>query len=86
MIFVGTSFAAMPSIQTKIMDVVLHGQILAGALMQSAFNIANALGAESGAWVLNLGYSYEYTAILGGVLTLCGLLLFCFLWYAEKHD
>ncbi|WP_455480276.1 MFS transporter [Bartonella sp. B12(2025)] len=84
--FVGTSFAAMPSIQTKIMDVVLHGQILAGALMQSAFNIANALGAESGAWVLNLGYSYEYTAILGGVLTLCGLLLFCFLWYAEKHD
>ncbi|EJF75826.1 MFS transporter [Bartonella alsatica] len=83
---VGTSFAAMPSIQTKIMDVALHGQILAGALMQSAFNIANALGAESGAWILNLGYSYEYTAILGGILTLGGLLIFCFSWYVEKHD
>ncbi|WP_208437681.1 MFS transporter [Bartonella taylorii] len=82
---VGTSFAAMPSIQTKIMDVALHGQILAGALMQSAFNIANALGAESGAWVLNLGYSYEYTAVLGGILTLCGLLIFCFSWYVEKR-
>ncbi|GAA5105380.1 MFS transporter [Bartonella jaculi] len=83
---VGTSFAAMPSIQTKIMDVSLHGQILAGALMQSAFNIANALGAEAGAWVLKLGYSYEYTAILGGILTLLGLLIFCFSWYMEKRD
>ncbi|WP_345097505.1 MFS transporter [Bartonella acomydis] len=84
--FVGTSFAAMPSIQTKIMDVALHGKILAGALMQSAFNIANALGAESGAWVLKLGYSYEYTAVVGGVLTLCGLTVFCFSWYMEKHN
>ncbi|KEC54505.1 hypothetical protein O9A_01119 [Bartonella koehlerae C-29] len=83
---VGTSFAAMPSIQTKIMDVSFHGQILAGALMQSAFNIANALGAESGAWVLKFGYSYEYTAVLGGVLTLCGLIIFCFSWYMEKCD
>ncbi|EJF80933.1 MFS transporter [Bartonella doshiae] len=83
---VGSSFAAMPPIQTKIMDVSIHGQILAGALMQSAFNIANALGAESGAWVLRLGYSYEYTAILGGILTLCGLLIFCFSWYVEKRD
>ncbi len=83
---VGTSFASMPSIQTKIMDVSVHGQILAGALMQSAFNIANALGAESGAWVLKLGYSYEYTAVLGGILTLCGLLIFCFSWYVEKRN
>ncbi|EJF77080.1 Inner membrane transport protein ydhP [Candidatus Bartonella washoeensis] len=83
---VGTSFAAMPSIQTKIMDVALHGQILAGALMQSAFNIANALGAEAGAWILRLGYSYEYTAVLGGILTLCGLMIFCFSWYVERRD
>lgn len=64
----------------------MRAQILAGALMQSAFNIANALGAESGAWVLKLGYSYEYTAIFGGILTLCGLLIFCFSWYVEKRD
>lgn len=83
--FVGTSFAAMPSIQTKIMDVAVHGKILAGALMQSAFNIANALGAEAGSWTLKLGYSYEYTAILGAILTLCGLLIFCISWYIEKR-
>ncbi|WP_455478261.1 MFS transporter [Bartonella sp. B10] len=83
---VGTSFAAMPSIQTKIMDFSKHGQILAGALMQSAFNIANALGAESGALVLKFGYSYEYTSILGSILTFCGLLIFCFSWYAEKRN
>lgn len=83
--FVGTSFAAMPSIQTKIMDVALQGQILAGALMQSAFNIANALGAESGALVLKLGYSYEYTAVLGSILTFCGLMVFCVSWFMEKR-
>ncbi|MCZ2328162.1 MFS transporter [Bartonella sp. F02] len=83
---IGTSFAAMPSIQTKIMDVSMHAQTLAGALMQSAFNVANALGAESGAWILKLGYSYEYTAILGGLVTLCGLLIYCFSWYVEKRD
>ncbi|WP_144754416.1 MFS transporter [Bartonella saheliensis] len=82
---VGTSFAAMPSIQTKIMDVALQGQILAGALMQSAFNIANALGAEAGALVLKLGYSYEYTAILGSILTFCGLMVFCVSWFMEKR-
>ncbi|WP_142416847.1 MFS transporter [Bartonella massiliensis] len=83
--FVGTSFAAMPSIQTKIMDVARQGQVLAGALMQSAFNIANALGAEAGALVLKLGYSYEYTAVLGSVLTLCGLMVFCVSWSMEKR-
>ncbi|WP_273756834.1 MFS transporter [Bartonella sp. MM73XJBT] len=83
--FVGTSFAAMPSIQTKIMDIALHGQILAGALMQSAFNIANALGAESGGLVLKLGYSYEYTALVGSVLTFCGLVIFCISWSMEKR-
>lgn len=30
----------------------MHARALAGALVQSAFNIANAFGAESGAWVL----------------------------------
>ncbi|WP_371875520.1 MFS transporter [Bartonella raoultii] len=83
--FVGTSFAAMPSIQTKIMDVAVRGKILAGALMQSAFNVANALGAEAGSWTLKLGYSYEYTAVLGGILTLCGLLIFSISWYIEKR-
>ncbi|MHC5308086.1 MFS transporter [Bartonella sp. LJL80] len=83
---VGTSFASMPSIQTRIMDVAGNAQTLAGALMQSAFNIANAIGAESGAKILKLGYSYEYTAVLGGVLTLCGLAIFSFSWYVEKRD
>ncbi|WP_240532145.1 hypothetical protein [Bartonella birtlesii] len=54
--------------------------------MQSAFNIANALGAGAGAWVLKLGYSYEYTAVVGSVLALCGALIFCFSWYMEKHN
>ncbi|CBI76343.1 transport transmembrane protein [Bartonella clarridgeiae 73] len=83
---IGTSFASMPSIQAKIIDVAMPAQMLGSALMQSAFNIANALGAEFGACILKLGYSYEYTAILGGILTLCGLLIFCFLWYMEKYN
>ncbi|WP_194284805.1 MFS transporter [Bartonella sp. JB63] len=85
-LLIGTSFASMPSIQTKIINIAMPAQMLASALMQSAFNIANALGAEFGACILKLGYSYEYTAILGGILTLCGLLIFCFLWYTEKYN
>ncbi|WP_438722111.1 MFS transporter [Bartonella rochalimae] len=83
---IGTSFASMPSIQAKIIDIAMPAQMLASALMQSAFNIANAIGAEFGACILKLGYSYEHTAILGGILTLCGLLMFCFLWHMEKYN
>lgn len=83
---IGTSFASMPSIQTRVMDVASNAQTLAGALMQSAFNVANALGAESGGELLRLGFGYEYTAILGGILTLCGLLIFSISWYVEKKD
>lgn len=83
---IGTSFASMPSIQTRVMDVASNAQTLAGALMQSAFNVANAIGAESGGEVLRLGFGYEYTAVLGGILTLCGLLIFSISWYVEKKD
>ncbi len=83
---IGTSFASMPSIQTRVMDVASNAQTLAGALMQSAFNVANALGAESGGEILRLGFGYEYTAVLGGILTLCGLLIFSISWYVEKKD
>lgn len=83
---IGTSFASMPSIQTRVMDVAANAQTLAGALMQSAFNVANALGAESGAEILRLGFGYQDTAILGGCLTFCGLLIFTLSWYVEKRD
>jgi len=54
--------------------------------MQSAFNVANALGAESGAEILRLGFGYQDTAILGGCLTFCGLSIFTLSWYVEKRD
>ncbi|EJF88920.1 MFS transporter [Bartonella tamiae] len=83
---VGTAFASMPSIQTRIMDVAGKAQTLAGALVQSAFNVANALGAESGATLLKMGYHYQYTALLASGLTFTGLMIFTFSWYLEKRD
>lgn len=83
---VGTSFACIPSIQTRIMDVAKDAQTLAGSLIQSAFNVANAMGAAAGGVVLMAGFSYEYTAILGGVLALVGFGIFWTSWRLDKRD
>lgn len=83
---VGLSFASMPSIQTRIMDVAANAQTLAGALIQSAFNLANAIGARAGGYVLILGFGYADTAILAALLTLGGLLIFYYSWHLEKRD
>ena len=83
---IGTSFASMPSVQARVMDVAANAQTLAGALMQSAYNVANALGAESGAEILRLGFGYQDTAILGGCLTFFGVLIFAASWYVDKRD
>ena len=47
-LLIGTGFAAVPALQTRLMDVGREAQTLAAALNHSALNIANAFGAWLG--------------------------------------
>ena len=69
----GTGFAVVPAIQTRLMDVARDAQTLAAALNHSAFNIANALGAWLGGMAIAAGYGWTSTAWVGVALTLGGI-------------
>jgi MFS transporter, DHA1 family, inner membrane transport protein len=81
----GTGFAAAPAVQTRLMDVAREGQTLAAASMHSAFNIANALGAWLGGWVIAEGFGYSATGYVGAALSLVGLGVFALSWGMEAQ-
>lgn len=68
-----TGSAAIPALQTRLMDVAGDAQSLAAALNHSALNIANALGAWLGGLVIAAGYGYASPAMVGALLALVGL-------------
>jgi DHA1 family inner membrane transport protein len=75
-LLLGTGFAVVPAIQTRLMDVARDAQTLAAALNHSAFNIANALGAWLGGLAIGAGYGWTSTAWVGAALTLGGIGVF----------
>ncbi|AHF15842.1 MFS transporter [Niabella soli] len=48
-------------------------EMMAAAIMQAAFNIANSLGAFLGGVPLKNGYGYNYPSLVGALLALSGL-------------
>ncbi len=75
-LLVGTGFAAMPALQTRLMDVGRDAQTLAAALNHSALNIANAFGAWLGGAVIAAGYGWGATGWVGSLLAVAGLAVF----------
>ncbi|MBE7219943.1 MAG: MFS transporter, partial [Caulobacteraceae bacterium] len=73
---IGTGFAVVPALQTRLMDVGRDAQTLAAALNHSAFNIANALGAWLGGMVVSAGYGWAATGWVGAALGTGGLIVF----------
>jgi DHA1 family inner membrane transport protein len=73
---IGTCFAIVPALQTRLMDVAAEAQTLAAALNHSAFNIANALGAWLGGLVIAGGFGWSATAWVGALLGLSGFIVF----------
>jgi MFS transporter, DHA1 family, inner membrane transport protein len=73
---IGTSFAIVPGVQTRLMDVAGDAQTLAAALNHSAFNIANALGAWFGGLTIAAGYGWRSTSWVGVCFVFCGLITF----------
>ncbi len=60
------------------------GQMLGATLAQVAFNLGNALGAYTGGFVVNQGYSYEFTALPGVFFAFTGYLLL--LWFYKVYN
>jgi DHA1 family inner membrane transport protein len=80
---IGTAFAIVPGIQTRLMDVAGDAQTLAAALNHSAFNIANALGAWVGGLTIAAGLGWRSTSWVGVGFALGGFAIFCASLWAE---
>jgi DHA1 family inner membrane transport protein len=75
-LLIGTGFAVVPGLQTRLMDVAADAQTLAAALNHSAFNVANALGAWTGGLAIAAGYGWTSTGWVGTLFALGGLGVF----------
>ncbi|WP_395666722.1 MFS transporter [Methylocella sp.] len=74
---IGTAFAIVPAVQTRLMDVAGDAQTLAAALNHSAFNVANALGAYVGGLAVAAGLGWRATGPVGLGFALGGFGVFC---------
>ena len=72
---IGTGIAVGPAMQTRLMDVAADAQTLAASLNHAAFNIANALGAWLGGYVIYLGFGWTAPSWVGAGLAGCGFLI-----------
>lgn len=80
--FIGCGVGLAAILQTRLMDVAPHAQSLAGALVQSAFNLANAIGPWVGGIVIAAGFGLPATGYAAAALTLGGLGM----WYWAITD
>jgi DHA1 family inner membrane transport protein len=75
-LLIGTGFALVPPLQTRLMDVAADAQTLAAALNHCAFNIANALGAWLGGVSIAAGNGWTSTGWVGALLAAGGVIVF----------
>ncbi|UZJ58521.1 MFS transporter [Pseudomonas sp. KU26590] len=80
--FIGCGVGLAAILQTRLMDVAPNAQSLAGALVQSAFNVANAIGPLVGGVVIAAGFGLPATGYAAAALTLGGLGM----WYWALMD
>ncbi|WP_193323277.1 MFS transporter [Erwinia endophytica] len=83
---IGTNLALGTPLQVRLMQVAGKAQTLAATLNHSAFNIANALGATLGAYVVQQGHPMTQTASVGAILPVMGMVIFIFALLKEVAD
>lgn len=81
-----SSFAAEPPIQKRLIDQAPDAPTLASATNQSAFNIANGLGAGVGGMVIATGASIEAVGYVGAVFVVTGICIAAYSFVNERHD
>jgi Trk K+ transport system NAD-binding subunit len=78
------------ALQTHLMDIAGDAQTLAASLNHSAFNLANALGAFLGGWVLSHNMGWLAPIWVGFVLSLGGLAILlialAYAKYSQKNE
>jgi DHA1 family inner membrane transport protein len=67
------TFALVPALQSRLMNVASEAASLASAINIGAFNLGNALGAALGGAVIAAGLGYPLVAVAGAALALGGL-------------
>lgn len=80
MIIIGLS----NTLQMRLMHVAGDAQVLAASLNHSAFNLANALGAFLGGWVLTHDMGWLAPIWIGSILSLGGLFILLIAFFVEK--
>lgn len=68
-------FALGPIVQNRIIEAAGTGGSLVSAANQGAFNVANAIGAAGGAYVIKAGYGYTGTMWVAAALAAAGCLM-----------
>ncbi|APR70563.1 MFS transporter [Acinetobacter haemolyticus] len=74
------------ALQTHLMDIAGDAQTLAASLNHSAFNLANALGAFLGGWVLSHNMGWLAPIWVGFVLSLGGLIVLLIAFAYAKYS
>jgi len=72
---IGCGVGLSAILQTRLMDIADDAQSLAGAMLQSSFNIANAIGPWVGGMVIADGFTVADTGYAASALTLGGLVM-----------
>lgn len=81
----GCLFAVSSPQQQLLLHYSPGGEMMGGAMVQLAFNLGNALGAFSGGVTIKEGLGVEYTAIVGSVFALTGVLILVVFNYAFNN-
>ena len=68
------TFALVPSLQSRLMQVATGAPNLAASVNIGAFNLGNAIGAALGGAVIGVGFGYPWVAVAGAGMALAGLL------------
>jgi DHA1 family inner membrane transport protein len=80
--FIGGGIGLASILQARLMDIAPEGQAMAGALVQCAFNLANAIGPWIGSLVITSGLGVENTGYAASSLAIGGLIM----WWLTKCE
>lgn len=67
------TFALVPSLQSRLMQVATGAPNLAASVNIGAFNLGNAIGAALGGAIVGAGFGYRWVAVAGAGMALAGL-------------
>ena len=76
--FIGCGIGLAGILQARLMDVAPDGQAMTGALVQCAFNLANAIGPWVGSLVILSGHGIAATGYAASLLSMGGIVMWIF--------